>query len=132
MKAKDLRIGNIVYYDDKHIDEIDGIDISTMDNSDEYLANHKPIPLTPEWLIKLGFSGAFHKLTGEHSHLPSHYNLNGFRIDVEYNCGSEEVSHYEFNLHPSTELKYVHQLQNLFFSLTGTELEIKEEHSTCG
>jgi hypothetical protein len=27
---------------------------------------------------------------------------------------------------------YVHELQNLFFALTGTELEMKVERSTCG
>lgn len=86
----------------------------------------RPIPLTPEWITKLGFIGVFHKLTGEHSHLPSNYNLNGFRIDVEYYCGREEVCYYEFNLHPITELKYVHQLQNLFFAITGTELKFKK------
>lgn len=69
----------------------------------------KPIPLTEEWLVKFGF---------ERSGL---YNLrNDVYIYDEYgltNTGFE----YRYN-YSSITIKYVHQLQNLYFALTGEEL----------
>ena len=32
----------------------------------------------------------------------------------------------------TNRIKFVHELQNLFFALTGQELEMKVERSTCG
>lgn len=127
MKAKDLRVGNLVKQPDRigKVQEIwsDAVRLEGFNNGYSY-GYTEPIPLAEKWLLKLGFNRVYHKLTGEHSHLPSHFNLNGFRIDVEYYCGSEEVCYYEFNLYPNADLKYVHQLQNLFFAITGQELEL--------
>jgi hypothetical protein len=56
MKASELRIGNYVKFDN-HEDEyykVSGCDISEL--SDELVdLNASPVPLTEEWLEKLGF-----------------------------------------------------------------------------
>jgi hypothetical protein len=74
----------------------------------------KPIPLTEEWLLKFGFERR-----------PWGLIINGllFRDNIKNPC---EVLTLEIGNGFRTEVKYVHQLQNLYFSLTGEELIIKE------
>ena len=61
----------------------------------------EPIPITMEILEKCGFSGAWTTINGLDG------NLMGVKLpELEY------------------EIKYVHQLQNLYFALTGNELNI--------
>ena len=67
----------------------------------------KPIPLTEEWLLKMGYD-----LITE-----SHYALSGhliWKCNDLFMCDKNGII-----------LKHVHQLQNLYFALTGEELEIK-------
>ena len=105
MEAKELRIGNYVY-SNKFVIKSYGVDgfINILKNID----NFTPIPLTGEWLVKFGFEEA----------------LNGWWSDNEiwsYNDG-------KFYLGANTYLsnvKYVHQLQNLYSALTNEELTLK-------
>lgn len=67
----------------------------------------KPIPLTEQWLLKFGLSNRkiwVFEIFGD--------NHRGFHISSE---GGEWLF-----------IKYVHQLQNLYFALTGEELKVKE------
>lgn len=80
----------------------------------------RPIPLTEEWLIKLGFQSGGAKQwlfitldKKDESYL--YFNPLGKGIAIDQN-GTE--CSYEI------ELNYVHQLQNLYFSLTGRELTV--------
>lgn len=78
-----------------------------------YLLNLAPIKLTEEWLLKLGFkkiNGAFFKLS-----------FLFYGIEVKDYLGFH-FKKGEFTI----ELKYVHQLQNLYFALTSEELKINE------
>lgn len=116
MEANELRIGNWV------IDTFDkcspvesqiGIDdFVVMGNFSRSNAPipYSPIPLTEEWLVKLGFEK-------EPDHFFICWGKNGVEL-IDYEDGD-----YEFN-HCSTLIKSVHQLQNLYFVLTGEELEI--------
>ena len=128
MKANELRIGNKVYWG-VNIVSIVGIHTQTYPNSDNkrpitiYIDpvgnmhyypieenNITPIPLTEEWLLKFGFEK---DSDGYLIYMKS-------RIFIEFTTrGHYEISEYD------TEIKYVHQLQNLYFALTGNELEIK-------
>lgn len=86
-----------------------------------------PIPITPEWLERLGFESKkdkrirwheFKKLIGKY----------GVRV-LQVNFDKSEllsvwiVAHDRFADHE--HIKYIHQLQNLYFALTGQELTIK-------
>jgi len=78
------------------------------------LSDIAPIPLTEEWLIKIGFK-------------------QNDLIKSEYNIGTERVAKIDhgfffdrYHWEASKRIKYVHQLQNLYFELTGDELQIKE------
>jgi hypothetical protein len=85
--------------------------------------NWLPIPLTPEILEKAGFA--------------KHDNSNEFwtfwKLNNGWNLSQSQHSELSAGVKSGLfywgdgylEVKALHQLQNLYFSLTGTELEIK-------
>lgn len=110
MKASELRIGNYVksslsesYY---HL----GIEHFEMMANYTIEELYQPIPLTEEWLIKLGYK--------DEGYLENHYDIMGHLI---WNAGGEMLV-CEKN---GVVLEHVHQLQNLYFALTGEELKVK-------
>jgi hypothetical protein len=110
MKANELRIGNwFIEYDEPQ-----------QFNGDFYhLIDIKPIPLTREWVIKLGFKCVW---GGSGEDLVFRYGEYCKTMDLI------QRSVFKYCLPVgSCELKieYVHQLQNLYFALTGDELTIQ-------
>ena len=73
---------------------------------------HSPIPLTEEWLLKFGFVPEKME-DGFLSYRLKFVDISMPYFEFTYDYGTE-----------SFEVKYVHQLQNLFFALTGTELTL--------
>jgi hypothetical protein len=81
-----------------------------------------PIPLTEEWLLKFGFIKMYKADNKNGYGLYSGEDIYPF-IAIELyhdgiifiNNGSRRIEH----------IKYVHQLQNLYFALTGEELNIQ-------
>lgn len=122
VKASELRIGNFIEAQGKIIlvESIHekGLNVySTVEyghtsviEPDISLSEANPIPLTPEILEKCGF--------GQSESIHFHGQLRG-----ENHKGVAVVVRYikDFMIFP----QYLHQLQNLYFALTGTELEIK-------
>jgi hypothetical protein len=125
MDAKELRVGNyllqtnqidydtlwLVYkcYPDSVITV--GKHLFTYEDDDI-----KPIPLTEDWLLKFGFE----KNCNENYQI--NYNqVCGISITLPNNnawfCNLSTLSFYEI-----CNCSYVHQLQNLYFTLTGKEL----------
>lgn len=123
MEASELRIGN--YYRSIAMNDVHRVDLFTFaewfndqeaddDSTGDWMA---PIPLTEEWLRNFGFladgDGIFDKdgftfiVDWQSVSLNSTYDYTGIQLD-------------------ENEIKYVHQLQNLYFALTGKELELKE------
>jgi hypothetical protein len=133
IKAEELRIGNYVFcletYSVQRItgltSEMPFIDAITFDypNYDEI----ESIPLTEEWLFKFGFkyeeagvygkSGWFLKIRNQDNPTYLHFNNH-------LQC-SLFVKINPFVFIDINTLKYVHQLQNLYFALTGEELNYK-------
>lgn len=110
MNANELRIGNLVYFLG-NVHEIEGLSKRLRPDVGHFLLSNiehaqkgfhlKPIPLTEEWLVKFGFKkgskGWFKTLSNNH----------------------------KFNFYMYKNLcSNVHQLQNLYFALTGEELTI--------
>lgn len=75
----------------------------------------KPIPLTKYWLKRLGFEEGFHD-TDMRIQVSIDCSMSIWICDKTYNC----LIGYDLIL----TIKYVHQLQNLYFALTGVELEL--------
>lgn len=118
IQANELRIGNLVYADtgllSTEIHELlteDMIDLFNGKLNDLI----KPVPLTEQILLKCGFE----KLNKRW--LLMEYFVKGlFRIN--YDKGQFFIF---WNLNNITEIKYLHQLQNLYSDLTGEELKIE-------
>jgi hypothetical protein len=133
MKANELRIGNLVLLHCKNekdeiaklltIDEIDGCYYNRASN--KMYINKKydqvkngwckfniiqPIPLTEKWLLKFGYTEEDFE-TGKIIIVTENNKLIGFIINK-----------YSY----SPIIKYVHQLQNLYFALTGIELTLNK------
>lgn len=76
----------------------------------------EPIPLTEEWLFKFGFDKPAYSICGDIFHLTK-WDKNPLDWCVAMNKNNAIIVE---------KLQYVHQLQNLYFALTGEELTIKE------
>ena len=112
MDAKELRIGNYILFGviNEPIKITGGID-----EKNTTIQMAKPIPLTEEWLLKFGFvkdgdSDTYNLCTEEYNEMC----IEGY-LQSEMNVMDINVT-----------LKHVHQLQNLYFALTGKELTIKQ------
>lgn len=113
MKAEELRIGN--YFQWKSVASMGrGIDrITNGQQIMDYLDFKEGIPLTEEWLLKFGFE--YERST-----------VGGFeRWEIRTTRGRIKILDKKFSWDVgaySDYILYVHQLQNLYFSLTGKEL----------
>jgi hypothetical protein len=134
MKASELRIGNWVHNSinstDFQIDFFAGREWCTnvcefdSEEFDSKIKDLQPIPLTEEWLLKLGFKQCgYEMLSWKHETLLPSFNLDGI------NWADFDEPHYQFlNYKVADEIlriDYVHQLQNLYFALIGEELTLK-------
>jgi len=114
MDARELRIGNLIKFGDR-IAPVSIIEMFEGTNAINELNQDMidPVPLTEERLKKFGFI----KGVGIWSHVK---NIHlGLTRDGYY------LEHHTTFI-PDVEFKYAHQLQNLFHTLTGKELELKE------
>ena len=82
----------------------------------------RPIPLTEEWLLRFGFKKYIHKPIEGEEEKCEEYCIDKLSI-VDWGYGFIMSNAFAHGLR--IELKSVHQLQNLYFSLTGTELALK-------
>lgn len=111
MRAEEVRIGNIV--SSRYLSEYE---IESGDITDLYYDFNRfnPIPITEEWLLKLGF-----KQWGSYKHL---WKVKGCQVCT---VNSSLNSGFYLNENYRVTIQFVHQLQNLYFALTGEELTIK-------
>lgn len=133
MKIIELRIGNIVGFKNRDdcycvvtdLSSAGGIHLirkfydGDEDDQPEVIDDITPIPLTEEWLLKFGFNNINSKEYGIKcgSCWMSLSNPKNMGEWQDYYC-------WIFDRFKFIELKYVHQLQNLYFALTGEELTI--------
>lgn len=134
MKSTEIRIGNFVtdefYESFSTIIEVEsinekGINLLIEDDgkwaeiSDRWIEPEYKfdllfgIPLTEEWLLKFGF---------EKSNI---YCFGNHKLIIESSMGDRHSCRYRINPDESiwiVELNYVHELQNIYFALTGEEL----------
>lgn len=82
----------------------------------EYSDYANPIELSGEWLEKLGFDLVVKEGNQGEFRI---YQLN----EITYNTNHGWWWKHQLTVQP----KYVHELQNLFFAITGTELELKTD-----
>jgi len=117
MEKTELRIGNLISYKGEKEGYVSSIGNNGFETcrtyndmpfgSDEY-DDYEGIPLTEEKLVKFGFIK---------DSIYLFYSLGNFIIRHDFILCDIGIRVY---------IQYVHQLQNLYFALTGEELKIKE------
>ena len=123
MDARELRIGNFVNQTKEWGESIEPKviqwDDSTWYRIGDCLAffeDYEPIRLTEEWILKFGFDGRKDF---------KWKSIVGIQLsDGKYYLSLKDLSNVLF--HSVVQIKFVHQLQNLYFALTGDELTIKK------
>lgn len=81
-----------------------------------------PIKLNEEWLLKFGFDNSLDMIFIKNISDYSQIKLLPLTSGGDYNGMYALCNYSDFQVN----IKYVHQLQNLYFALTGEELTIKE------
>jgi hypothetical protein len=121
MKANELRLGNYICNEDyivivESIDK-DGCIVNFISDNVQGFTNNKgiePIPLTEEWLLKMGGKKV--------NNLDWCIMFGGIEFYCRYNkfwyCSIGSV-------YLSDRIQFVHQVQNLYFSITNQELTMK-------
>ena len=118
MNANELMLGNYInksgdIFKLASINTDNTIRIYNESETDTYgffaLRIFKPIPLTEKWLLDFGFKTDIFGFN---------FNLKDFTITLPI--------YFVYKNLKLKKLKYVHQLQNLHFSLTGNHLKLVE------
>jgi hypothetical protein len=120
MKANELRIGNLFILPNGDIGKISYHEIRLMVVAIEK-PDYKPIPLTEEWLLKFGFSNR-EAFSYKEWFIGFNPITHDWMFDICWLVGHD----YPFYRNGHFAIKYLHQLQNLYFALTGEELTIKQ------
>jgi hypothetical protein len=132
MNERDLRIGNLVSYGVNivpirsiHTESVLKNEVTVYVELNEKLQNYclnineiEPIPLTEEWLIKMGFEIKQGLISYDKGKLCLYFGetiLSGEKGRTYFNSWAI-LEHTP---------KYVHTLQNLYYALCGEELTIK-------
>lgn len=120
MEKTELRIGNYIM-NPQVVVTVTGIDVHYVKHTEIdgstgcLLAEADSIELTEEWFFKFGFKKIPKENTGPYSLDKDKYSKSFVEITKE---------NYGWGYQNNTNFYWVHQLQNLYFALTGEELTI--------
>ena len=133
LKLGDLRVGNYVIfkgikmvtlndaneyvdYEEPHMLHQIEITPSDLKNFLKYDIQYRPIPLTEEWMNKFGYKKT-----------PN----DGYRISkcVMWLDNGKIIVHYGMVTIIDIKCEFVHELQNIVYTLEGIELTIKENEN---
>lgn len=117
MEANELRIGNYVEFTGDWVAAVrqwDEEDWYYLTEATLKMDDIKPIILSEEWLLKLGFT-----------YTQDGMGFGGFELD------RTDAGFIYDSVDYNVIIKHVHQLQNLYFALTGEELNIKEQSNSA-
>ena len=119
MKATELRIGNLIHTDNSTQSFMDVVTVDLevlLSLHYGYGFYENPIPLTEEWLVKFGFDK-----------IGIYYEKENLRIEPMVLMNLTFAVRFITGVNSSimiSSVQHVHQLQNLYFALTGEELTI--------
>lgn len=131
IQAKDLRLNNYINHKDlgivkvisisSKIGDYESVFVESLKDGFDYNfhldEDLKPIPLTEEILLKIGFVqiGFYENV----------FSKGSSRIHL-HNEGKKALLIYQYeNNHIELEIESLHDLQNKFFAIGGKELEVK-------
>lgn len=124
MEAKDLRIGDLIYAENEIVEVNYLTPYSIGYGNGNFAPNtfniFQPIPLTEDWLVRFGFEkeySDYYLLIGKARIIFKYYGGLAHQLDI-----IQDGRHISMHIGCT---KYVHELQNLYFALTGKELALK-------
>lgn len=136
IKSSELRIGNYILFREFYLEvmekvvEITEERINIMFDDKQISILHKdvnPIHLTEEILFKCGFSKKY-----EQYYLIIHMGVAGHPIMIEFEIIGKDIfgslwigAWDDYTKAICLDIEHLHQLQNLYFALTGEELDVK-------
>ena len=116
--ANEIRIGN--YYDQfGHTHQVTWVVIKDLEKAPKDQLWCKPIPLTEEWLLRFEFFRHHHDYSNGVIYIKNVIDNTEFEWGVypnEIGSGIQIVNR--------KKIQFVHQLQNIFYSITQTELTL--------
>lgn len=127
IQSNELRLGNWIYWvnhdDDKFTEQVIPETLKRMcededpnfEAEERHHSHYEPISLTPEILDKCGWGGKDFMEISHCCFITQEHDT--FYLQTEYHV-LEKIHQTEL------PIKYLHELQNLYFALTGKELEI--------
>ncbi|MGJ1369547.1 hypothetical protein [Sphingobacterium spiritivorum] len=137
MKATELRIGNVLTFLDKQVAvvaitethaSIKGYELNRYTPVALDYTGLQRIPLTEEILLKCGFDFSQFKKPMQTCGVDLFYGHDYYfkRIGYKTDLILRSLNGvFRIECFYSTRIQYLHQLQNLYFALTGKELEVK-------
>lgn len=126
MEATELRLNNFVIYEDEIVPVIgmenndNGLLVKIDSNNVTDFRNLKPITLTAEWFQRLGFKEAYRSSTRVRFELPNYCRY-------DFDLSSNKILQGFLFFGNYIKCNHLHQLQNIYFTLTGEELKIEYE-----
>ena len=111
IQLNEIRIGNYLKNGFNETIQVDGV-ISENNTSGYQLKTLKPIPITEDELIKLGFVSNPYE---------DRYEIQNIHVECDKTKGETLLW-----LYGAPYVKQIHQLQNLYFALTNKELRYNE------
>lgn len=131
IQASEIKVGNVfirelrtsrgLEYDHDFIITEEQMGELIGDNIGLALQDLFPIPLSSEILMASGFAQSFTSDPQEPDYSQV-FEINHVSI---HQHSKKENKFFWYNVDLEVEIKYLHQLQNLYYSLTGTELIYK-------
>lgn len=129
MKARELRIGNYIENTDSQMASYMVVNADVIKQNEHTMyASLEPIPLTEEWLLKFGFKhqNKYDLESNLYSKkLKSGYFFTIYSKKQTLDFKTKFIGWKVLNIGFDFKIEYVHQLQNLYFALTGEELTLK-------
>lgn len=129
MLSREIRLGNWLKYPNTNPFQVSAVYLQSHNFWEDIDDNIEPVPLTEEWLLRLGFTKDTY--TGFGGKLHTYFRMDKFKevlphrrcfeIDfwAESNTGTPfMLRYYDFGV----MIYSVHQLQNIFFELIRKEL----------
>lgn len=136
MKASELRIGNLIQ---KHNGQIFTVTAEFIVEYEKYAGErlltippkplYSPIPLSEEWPLKIGLK-YYEEISTEDFFGGALYHYEDewvimYDNEVHFIRDRSSSAYDGSTEYRTTKIEYVHQLQNLYHSLTGEELNLR-------
>ena len=132
--ATQLRVGNLFRFIStdsiEQVADIRTAGIKTPTINNVLITDIEPIPLNEDWLVRFGFEKDINTSWFRIGYFAEMEDVSN-RMIIGYNTVSNRLGCYQEGdangIFAQKTFQYVHQLQNLIFALTGTELTLTDK-----